>query len=240
VLKAVKEKLIPAGIALFFTFFLLIWQDMPLIRTIQIDPETRLGLWKISEQEAFFEEKITISRAIHHPHKRLQHYAGRLLLITLFPDFPLEEVVVADTRKPLLQCGSFHFSISHCGDYAAAIVSRRAAVGIDIEGVQPKIGRVSGKFLSPEEQAFIDPVNTLKHQTICWSAKEAMFKWYGLGSVDFRENMRLQPFPFMPAGFITANFVKPDTNTQLYLQYILEDDLCLAWTHPAAESQTNS
>lgn len=206
---------------------------MPLIRTIQIDPETKLGVWKITETESFFQEKVNISRAIHHPHKRLQHFAGRYLLVTLFPEFPVKDIMVSNSRKPVLACDSHHFSISHCGDYAAAIVSTKAAVGIDIEEVKSKIELVSHKFLSPAERSFIDPANELSHKTICWSAKEAMFKWYGRGSVDFKENMKLHPFVFQQAGFITADFNKQDTNTRLYLQYIMENDLCLAWTHPA-------
>ncbi|HVI46471.1 MAG TPA: 4'-phosphopantetheinyl transferase superfamily protein [Chitinophaga sp.] len=205
---------------------------MPLIRTIQIDPETRLGVWKIEETEDFFRERVNISRDIHHPHKKLQHLAGRYMLITLFPEFPVHEIMVTDSRKPVLMCGSYHFSISHCGDYVAAIVSTRSAVGIDIEEVKEKIEKVSHKFLSPEEQAFIDPVHELKHKTICWSAKEAMFKWYGLGGVDFRENLKLHPFLYQQAGFINADFVKQDSNTRLYLQYIMDNGLCLAWTHP--------
>ena len=47
--------------------------------------------------------------------KRLQHLAGRYLLYALFDDFPLEEIVIADTRKPFLENEKYHFSISHCG-----------------------------------------------------------------------------------------------------------------------------
>jgi 4'-phosphopantetheinyl transferase EntD len=206
---------------------------MPLIRTIQIDPETKLGVWKIAESEDYFREKVNISPSIHHPHKRLQHFAGRYLLQTLFPAFPLHEIMVTRSRKPVLECASYHFSISHCADYAAAIVSTKAPVGIDIEEVKPKIELVSHKFLSPSERSFIDPSHELPHKTICWSAKEAMFKWYGHGGVDFKANMLLHPFVYQQAGFITGDFNKEDTNTRLYLQYIMENDLCLAWTHPA-------
>ncbi|SFE85987.1 4'-phosphopantetheinyl transferase superfamily protein [Chitinophaga sp. CF118] len=203
---------------------------MPLIRTIQINPHSRLGVWKITEDEAFFMEKVNISTAIHHPHKRLQHFAGRYLLVELFPEFPIVDILIMDSRKPYLACGTFHFSISHCGDYVAAIVSTEAAVGIDIEEVKLKIEKVSHKFLSPEERAFIDPVHSLPHKTICWSAKEAVFKWYGLGSVDFKENMTIEPFTFQSTGMLTCNFNKADKNARLYLQYLLENDLCLTWT----------
>ncbi|MFY0254239.1 4'-phosphopantetheinyl transferase family protein [Chitinophaga sp. 30R24] len=206
---------------------------MPLIRTIQIDQDTKLGVWEIEESEDFFREKVNISPAIHHPHKRLQHFAGRYLLVTLFPEFPIQKIMVTNSRKPVLECESYHFSISHCGNYAAAIVSTKGAVGIDIEEVKKKIDLVVHKFLSPEERLFIDNAHSLPHETVCWSAKEAIFKWYGLGSVDFKEHMRLHPFVYQQAGFITADFNKPDSNTRLYLQYIMENGLCLAWTHPA-------
>lgn len=208
---------------------------MPLIRTIQMDQSTRLGVWKIGEQEqeGFFRSRVNISPEIHHPHKRLQHFAGRYLLLELFPDFPIKEIRVMNSRKPVLQCNSFHFSISHCRDYVAAIVSKKAAVGIDIEAMQPKIEKVSHKFLGPEERAFMDPQHTLAHKTICWSAKEAVYKWYGLGSIDFKEHIRLEPFLFQPAGFISCNFNRLDTNARLYLQYYImegEEGMCLAWT----------
>jgi len=204
---------------------------MPLIRTIQINPGSRLGVWKIEEEEAFFREKVNISPAIHHPHKRLQHFAGRYLLQELYPGFPVEKIQVMQSRKPYLDSHSLHFSISHCGDNVAAIVSSDSAVGIDIEEVKPKIEAVSHKFLSPAEQAFIDPVHALPHKTICWSAKEAVFKWYGLGRVDFKENMQLAPFIFLQKGFLTCNFNKADKIARLYLQYLMEDGLCLTWTN---------
>lgn len=204
-------------------------QDMPIIRTIQIDDDTKLSVWKISEEEPFFRQRVAIEPEIHQSHKRLQHFAGRYLLLELFPAFPVKDIRVTDRRKPYLPDNSYHFSISHCGDYAAAIVSRKGAVGIDIELAQPKIEKVSHKFLSPREVAFIDPVRALSHKTVCWSAKEAVYKWYGLGSVDFREHMQLQPFPFMQTGMLTCDFMKPDKNARLYLHYLMDGEMCLAW-----------
>ena len=206
---------------------------MPLIRTIQMDQGTRLGVWKIGEQEVFFRTRVNISPEIHHPHKRLQHFAGRYLLLELFPDFPVPEIRIMDSRKPYLQCNSFHFSISHCRDYVAAIVSRSRPVGIDIEAIQPKIEKVSHKFLGPAEQAFMDLQQGLAHKTVCWSAKEAVYKWYGLGSIDFKEHIQLEPFLFHPAGFISCNFNRLDTIARLYLQYYVmesEEGMVLAWT----------
>lgn len=202
---------------------------MALIRTIQIDQDTKLGVWKIGEEEAFFRRTITIEPEVHHPHKRLQHFAGRYLLVQLFPELPVNDIRIMDSRKPYIPGNPYYFSISHCGDYAAAIVSRREHVGIDIELVQPKIGRVAHKFLALRESAFISREHRLRHQTVCWSAKEAVYKWYGMGGLDFKAHMQLQAFPYQNAGLITCDFLKGERMACLDLQYILDGDLSLVW-----------
>jgi len=85
-----------------------------------INDTTKLAIWKIEEDAYFFLEHVPLQREITHPHKRLQHLAGRYLLRLLFPDFPFEEILIADTKKPYLPHEQYHFSISHCGNYAAA------------------------------------------------------------------------------------------------------------------------
>ena len=73
---------------------------MALFYQHNINESTKLGIWKIEEPEEFFLAEVPLNRAITHPHKRLQHLAGRYLLKYLFPDFPYTEIVIADTRKP--------------------------------------------------------------------------------------------------------------------------------------------
>ena len=161
-----------------------------------INETTRLGIWKIEEPEAFFLQKVPLQRTITHPHKRLQHLAARWLLQYLFADFPYEEILIADTRKPYLPDEKYHFSISHSGNYAAAIVSSTQRVGLDIEFVSPKIESISHKFLHETDIAWMQasslPVYTpLQLLSFMWSAKESLFKWYSLGGIDFKEHLQL-------------------------------------------------
>ncbi len=173
---------------------------MPLFYQHNINEHCRLGIWKIEEPEKFFLAKVPLSREVSHPHKRLQHLAGRFLLPSLFDDFPIEEIVIADTRKPYLENEKYHFSISHCGQFAAAMVSDSFRVGIDIEVVTEKIERIQHKFLIPEEYGLASAAwKKIARQksdqqllTLLWSAKEAIFKWYSLGNMDFKEDMRLR------------------------------------------------
>ncbi|MDP4131233.1 MAG: 4'-phosphopantetheinyl transferase superfamily protein, partial [Bacteroidota bacterium] len=154
---------------------------MPLFYQHNINESTRLAIWHIEEDESFFLKRVPLKRDVSHPQKRLQHLAGRYLLTELFRDFPLSEILIADTRKPYLPDEKYHFSISHCGFFAAAIVSSRYRVGIDVEHAGPGIERIREKFLSRKELAVafngLDRSgHRLRQLTLLWSAKESVFK----------------------------------------------------------------
>lgn len=214
---------------------------MPIFFQQDIDRDTKLAVWKIEEDETFFD--VPLQREITHPHKRLQHLAGRYLLRYLFPAFPLDLIRVADTRKPYLEDEAFHFSISHCSDYAAAIVSRNKRVGVDIEVPSFKVERIKNKFLHADELAFVDvqwtagrgkeEAENKHHQisqlTLLWSVKEAVFKWWSYGGVDFSEMIRIRPFALEEEGKIDAIFFAPEKAHSLPMHYRLFSGICLAW-----------
>ena len=127
---------------------------MPMVYQQNINPYTKLGVWYIREEEIFF-NNVPLQRSITHPHKRLQHLAGRFLLKELYPEFPYELIKIADTRKPFLENEAYHFSISHCGDYAAVMVSTHNRVGVDVERISIKVDKVKHKFLSAGEQELV-------------------------------------------------------------------------------------
>lgn len=205
---------------------------MPLFYQQNINYASKLAIWKIDEPESYFLDKIFLNIQVSHPHKRLQHLAGRYILPYLYPDFPYNEILIADTRKPFLQNEMYHFSISHCGQYAAAIVSSELRVGIDIEIITERLHKIKHKYLSEYELEFVMNFNAadqIKVLTILWSAKEAMFKWYGKGNVDFDKMMLIEPFNLSIQGGIQATFINQSIQFQLQLQYKLLDDLCLVW-----------
>lgn len=202
---------------------------MPVFFQQQINADTRLGVWKIEEPEDWFLGNVPVFREVTHPKKRLQHLAGRFLLQYLYPDFPYRLIQIADTRKPYLVDEQYHFSISHCGDYAAAIVSRTARVGVDVEETGERIIRIKDKFLSAAEQRiFIPDPATPDYRllTLCWSAKESIFKWYGKGEVDFRRDIRLSEHNGT-AKTLHGDFGKK--GVALKVNYRLFDRLVLSW-----------
>ena len=204
---------------------------MPLIFQQDITSNTKVGLWDISEDEYFFSNFVMPNSDISHPLKRLQTMAGRKLLIELFPDLPLSLVEIAPTRKPFIPGDPFHFSISHCRNFAAAIVSQTDRVGVDVELCTNKILKIKNKFLTEEEQimlADISQPDNLK-LTICWSAKEAMFKWYGLGEIDFRKNLIIQSLKINNDSFKAKCLFKKEFEEELVLEGRIFGELCLAW-----------
>ena len=193
---------------------------MPLLLLKEISATTRLAIWEITEPHEFFLRVVPMPANIKHPHKQLQHLAGRYLLQYLFPDFPISAILIAETRKPFLENEAYHFSISHSGNYAAAIVSTTHRIGIDIEPQRQKIAQVAHKFLSHQERAMVEHLlakqshkqeitNTLSIDngnqppalpfsytklsllTLLWCAKEAIYKWWGKGSVDFANMIQI-------------------------------------------------
>lgn len=205
---------------------------MPLLYQQNINEDTRLGLWHIEEPEAFFLKRVELTASISHPHKRLQHLAGRFLLTELFPDFPLSLVKIADTRKPFLEEEAFHFSISHSRDYAAALVSRTTRVGVDVEVISEKSSRLKYKFLNEEEDERLLNCGWGHNMaaTVGWSIKEALFKWYGLGSVDFREDLFIEKIQSEKhVAYKGKAWVRKEKNTELNFEGKRMGDHCLSW-----------
>ena len=165
---------------------------MPLVYQQNINAVTKMGVWHITETEDFFLQQVPLQKEITHWHKRLQHLAGRYLLKELYPGFPLELIKIADTRKPFLEDEAYHFSISHCGDYAAVVVSKAYRVGVDVELITDKVEKIIHKFLSMQEKKLLQADAVKKTATLLWSVKESVYKWKGSGGVDFIKHINIK------------------------------------------------
>jgi phosphopantetheinyl transferase len=209
---------------------------MPLVYQQNINPSTKLGVWHIAEAEDFFLEHVPLQREITHPNKRLQHLAGRYLLKELYPGFPYDLIRIASTRKPFLENEAYHFSISHCGHYAAVIVSTDNRVGADIELITPKVERIKHKFLSLQEQVLLASIVHAPFPdvnayllTTAWSIKESLFKWYGDSEVDFIKHLRIEKIVLNEnEGVAHCKFLKKDT-IDLQVHFLIFNGNCVSW-----------
>ena len=210
---------------------------MPILFQKQVDDFTAMAVWKIEEDEDFFLRKVPLLQEVSHPHKRLQHLAGRYLLSLLAPHFPFYEIKINEARKPYLPSGQYHFSISHCGAYAAVIISSQHDCGVDIELISPKTEKVKAKYLSEDELHYVQSLqrsyqNEYKENelyTICWCVKEAVYKWWGNGKVDFRQHIHIQSLNPVAKKMIVG-FQKESPETELILHLLRFEELVTAWT----------
>jgi phosphopantetheinyl transferase len=162
-----------------------------------IDNEAICAVWRITESPGELLAMIRLSdreKALYEgflvEERRKQWLAYRILIRTLLePDeVPVEYDALG---KPYLAGSDRHISVTHSGDLAAVIMSRKGAVGIDIERVRPKIERVKERFLSAEELEAAGNPPDAGLLTLAWCAKEALYKLYGLRNLDFRGQMKV-------------------------------------------------
>jgi len=168
-----------------------------------------VGIWKIEEEEKYFEGKIDYQPKAKNSNKRIQQYASRLILEKLSPGFPIHQISIRDGGKPSIEGAVLQFNVSHTNEYAAAIVCNEKQVGIDIEKIDKRICRVMYKFLNTNELQAIEAfseIEKISMLTLYWSIKETVYKWWGLGAVDFADHIHIQSTPLTKKGTIDVIF----------------------------------
>ena len=111
--------------------------------------------------------------------RKLEFYFTRLL----WESFGIrEEIIYRESGKPIINNG--YLSISHSHDCIAIAYSPLLEIGLDIEPVSEKIGRVKHKFSHQEEN-----FNSLTDLTKSWCIKEAVYKLLDLHDIIFMEDI---------------------------------------------------
>lgn len=202
---------------------------MPIYKQFSPQPGTEIAIWKIEEPESFFVGKTGFTSERKNELRRIEHVAGRFLLQYLDADFPIFKVEVSTLGKPYLpkELGP-HFSISHSYPYIAACISQNRNVGVDVQVYREKIIRLQHKFLSEKEQQFCD--NSIEKITIAWCAKEAVFKWYGDGEMDFIAHMPIEKFTFNENHFdLEMNLLKGEMPKPLRIKAFEDKEFAFAY-----------
>lgn len=183
---------------------------MGLVYLRALDSQTKFAIWRIEESDDELLSKLQLDEKekarleSFAKNKRRKHWlATRVLLRTLLQTPDYIECVSDENGKPYLANFPEKISLSHSFDYAAAMISTKGEVGIDMELISEKIERITTKFLKPEELAFIsNSTDRLPQLYACWSAKEAVYKVQGKHGVSFLQNMTILPFDFQNQGIL--------------------------------------
>ncbi|HNT22388.1 MAG TPA: 4'-phosphopantetheinyl transferase superfamily protein [Saprospiraceae bacterium] len=153
------------------------------------DATYHLGVWKIEEPESFFIDRLHEDQRqlpFLPDQRRLQSLAARLLLNRMM-ESP-QVILKNESNKPFLRDDDRYISISHSFEVATVLVARRLC-GVDIEKNLDRIERIAAKFLFPGEMDRLQGSQYRRHLYRIWGAKEAMFKAYGLGGIDFKKDL---------------------------------------------------
>ena len=171
---------------------------MSLLLTTHPYPGATLGIWQISEPESVFMADLPLSApeaqelAGLQQIRRMEWLSSRWLLhkITGAPQrLPLAKDAFSKPfflDKPDLFC-----SLSHSHGVVGALTSGQNC-GCDIQVLVDKMPRIAAKFLGEAEfdfvQGFPESIRfELYH--LYWTAKESLYKTYGLKALDFRKNL---------------------------------------------------
>ena len=177
----------------------------------EIDQYTSFAIWKIEEtadellsQLQLKEHERSYLDTLINGKRNMHWLSTRVLLRRMMETDEYIDCRVDSNGKPYLSNFPYFISLSHSYDYAAVMISKNKAVGIDIELVKYKIGRIANKFMSSEELEFIREDERIEHLYVCWCAKEAIYKLHGKRNVSFLEHIKLSPFSYNGAGVFEA------------------------------------
>lgn len=200
---------------------------MPLHRMVPTEGGFTLGLWQISEDPATLltlahlsEEENHFLAQVKNTTRKLHWLAWRALLRQMLGNHQIK-IVYDEHGKPYLLHQPMHISVSHAGPWAACQLHPIQRAGVDVESVRPRIMRIKERFLSPEELQEHSPfISDLRHLTILWCIKEAVYKWAGQPGLDFRNQIYILPFSSQTDGRASCFLKSSDKKkTQIDLKY---------------------
>jgi len=161
-----------------------------------ISANARLTLWKneeglqalmdIADRDAIGVAEVN---SIFLEKRKREWLCTRIMLAHINPALKLSFM---SNGKPVLSHEK-HISISHCENIAGIVLSG-SSIGMDIQSPDARLRRLFHKFCNEaEENNFPPDVHLTDHLTMIWSAKEAIFKYFG-EHVLFAEDITILPF----------------------------------------------
>ena len=206
-----------------------------LIKDLDDDYHSRLGVWQITESESELRSLTSIPSDeleeisyIKSESLRKQKLAVRALLDAMFDD----KVYLShhDNGKPYIENCATNISITHTDRYVAVILNETEEVGIDCESLDRDFSAVEKKALSEDEIDDLDDDRRNEQLAIYWCAKEAVFKKVSRYNVDFAEQIEVEEFNLRGEGELEATFIHKDGYEEdMELEYMTFDRHVLVW-----------
>ncbi|MCF8234694.1 MAG: 4'-phosphopantetheinyl transferase superfamily protein [Bacteroidales bacterium] len=208
---------------------------MPVSFTFHPNKKTSLGVWKIDEAVEQLQSLIRLSeeeKMVYNSflnENRRKHWLAYRALLSDMLGHKFLNIQYDVNGKPYISNSRNHISVSHAGDYAAAIYNPVHPVGIDIEKISPRIEKITCKFLNEEELSCLQGGYELSQLYLYWGAKEALYKLYGKRNLDFRKNIQIEAFQPETEGAFNGSLKLSDTTKKYRFHYKLFSNYCLVY-----------
>ncbi|PHR70319.1 MAG: 4-phosphopantetheinyl transferase [Lutibacter sp.] len=198
---------------------------MPLYKTIQVNENITVLIWKIEESLDELSRDIILTPSSQERVDGMKsdlHQKGfmsirQLLALKGYED---KDLIYDEYGKPHL-ADNKSISITHSYTFSAIIISDNKTVGIDIEKQRDKILTIAHKFTPIKEYKTIANHNALVGKlTIVWGAKESLYKIFGKKKLRFLQHIYIEDFMFDDAK--TTGEIRYDGNIESYNISFLE------------------
>jgi 4'-phosphopantetheinyl transferase len=196
---------------------------MPLYKTITVDSQTKVFIWKIVEP---YEELCKGTELTTHCQNRVDnmlsdiHRRGFLSVRHLLAaaGYTDHDLYYDTNGKPNLKDGK-QISITHSFEFSGIIVSDKK-VGIDIEKQRDKILKIANKFTPLREyRTLANDDAVIRKLTIVWGAKEAIYKLYSEKGVSFLQHIDIKDFAF-ESGKTTGDIIYQGTRKSYKIWFL--------------------
>jgi 4'-phosphopantetheinyl transferase len=182
---------------------------MPIILKEKFLDDCLFGIWEIREtyedllsQVHLYpgeREKLNSFKSIE---RKIEFLSVRALLKVLAGvSVP---IVYNERKKPYLHQSEYRMSISHSRTLTSIILSKTKKVGLDLEYMSHKIGKIRHRFINKDEFITRNPLKQKYHLYIHWCAKEALYKICDKQDISFIRNLTIEPFEPKNVGIITG------------------------------------
>jgi len=207
---------------------------LPLSRIYYPSKQFSIGLWEITEslsdlQSAFDTQLFANSIPNNlHDNRKKELLAVRCLLYKMLKS-PYT-ISYDEYGKPMLFINkqTFPISITHSKNQVAVAIHQTLNIGLDLEHRQERLAKLQLKFLNEKELDFCK--KELWKITLCWSAKETVYKWYGKKQVDFKKDIHISPFIILPKGSFKTQLILNNQVSPLQVHYVIINDFAMTWT----------
>lgn len=196
----------------------------------------QLGIWRMDES---FDELLrmlvlnepdrNVLNTFKSEYRKLEWLTTRVLLKEFLASSETGSIVYESNGKPRLVNSSLSISISHTKNFVALLIAKSAGAGIDLETIQPRIEKIAKKFVTKQEEIFIDENKKQNYHHVIWGTKEVLFKIYGKGELNFLEHLHAEKFILKDTGELTGRITKDDFKKEYRIFYEKLDNLMLVY-----------